>query len=263
MRSCLYAYLFETPPAIEGGKLRRYNAAPHPYVLDPRSSDARRFASGERIELGLTLFGARANNAIPYLLSALAEAGRRGVGRQRARLRLDEAYQLDLHGRPQQLVYSRGRLYPPAEPSVVGIPVPAPQEIRIELLSPLRLRREEGLVRPDNFGFADLFSSLLRRASLLSHFHGDMPLETDFKGLMEKARRVVAIKTNLRWQELTRYSTHQHASMRMGGLLGEIVLEKGDWADFWPYLWLGQWMHAGKGTTMGLGQYRLCEPASL
>ena len=32
-RNCIYSYLFETPPDPEAGKLRKYNAAPHPFVL--------------------------------------------------------------------------------------------------------------------------------------------------------------------------------------------------------------------------------------
>jgi CRISPR/Cas system endoribonuclease Cas6 (RAMP superfamily) len=26
---------------------------------------------------------------------------------------------------------------------------------------------------------------------------------------------------------------------------------------FWPYLWLGQWTHIGKGTSMGMGAYTI------
>jgi CRISPR/Cas system endoribonuclease Cas6 (RAMP superfamily) len=28
-------------------------------------------------------------------------------------------------------------------------------------------------------------------------------------------------------------------------------------APLMPWLWLGQWLHAGKNATMGLGKYRL------
>jgi CRISPR/Cas system endoribonuclease Cas6 (RAMP superfamily) len=48
----------------------------------------------------------------------------------------------------------------------------------------------------------------------------------------------------------------------MGGLLGRFRLHGPDIAPFWPYLWLGQWTHAGKGATLGLGRYRIV-PASL
>ena len=34
-RSCVYPYLFETPPDPAAGKLRKYPAAPHPYLLRP------------------------------------------------------------------------------------------------------------------------------------------------------------------------------------------------------------------------------------
>jgi CRISPR/Cas system endoribonuclease Cas6 (RAMP superfamily) len=43
----------------------------------------------------------------------------------------------------------------------------------------------------------------------------------------------------------------------MGGLLGRFSLAGEGLEPFWPYLWLGQWTHAGKGTSMGLGQYRI------
>jgi len=45
--------------------------------------------------------------------------------------------------------------------------------------------------------------------------------------------------------------------VKMGGLIGEIGLEGADLEPFWPYLWLGQWTHAGKGVVMGLGRYRI------
>ena len=41
----------------------------------------------------------------------------------------------------------------------------------------------------------------------------------------------------------------------MGGLLGNFEVQSNDIEDFWPYIWLGQWLHAGKGCTMGLGRY--------
>jgi hypothetical protein len=43
----------------------------------------------------------------------------------------------------------------------------------------------------------------------------------------------------------------------MGGLTGEITFADSDLEPFWPWLWLGQWTHAGKGAVMGLGGYRL------
>ena len=46
----------------------------------------------------------------------------------------------------------------------------------------------------------------------------------------------------------------------MGGLTGWFEVEGPGLEPFWPYLWLGQWTHAGRGCSMGLGRYVL-EPA--
>ena len=43
----------------------------------------------------------------------------------------------------------------------------------------------------------------------------------------------------------------------MGGLLGTVDLSGEGLAPFWPFLHLGQWTHAGKGTIMGLGHYQI------
>lgn len=45
--------------------------------------------------------------------------------------------------------------------------------------------------------------------------------------------------------------------MQMGGLMGSFRLDGVELDDFWPYLWLGQWTHAGKAATMGLGRYTI------
>ena len=67
----------------------------------------------------------------------------------------------------------------------------------------------------------------------------------------------------MEWREWTRYSSRQQERLQMGGLVGEAEIEGRDLEPFWPYLWLGQWTHAGKGTSMGLGRYRIVMPDKL
>ena len=45
----------------------------------------------------------------------------------------------------------------------------------------------------------------------------------------------------------------------MGGLVGSFILNLSGLETVWPYLWLGQWIHAGKAATMGLGAIRLLD----
>jgi hypothetical protein len=44
--------------------------------------------------------------------------------------------------------------------------------------------------------------------------------------------------------------------MALGGVVGDWTL-RGDLAPFLPFLHLGQWLHAGKNATFGLGKYHL------
>ena len=58
---------------------------------------------------------------------------------------------------------------------------------------------------------------------------------------------------DLRWHDCKRWSQRQQASMKLGGLVGRLVLE-GDLAPFASLLGAAEVVHVGKGATFGLGQ---------
>jgi hypothetical protein len=248
-RACVYSYVFETPPPAAALKMRKYNAAPHPFVLDAQPNP-----EPQTFRLGLTLIG-QAERQLPYLVHALRQAGRQGIGKRDNRLELQAIRQTGVDGDSQR-IWTAEQPLTPLPASVPAIP-PLPERCSIHLETPLRLRREEHQVGPNEFGFTDLFGNLLRRLSMLSYFHTDTPLETDFAGLRREARGIVLEEPKLAWRDWTRYSSRQDTTMQMGGLTGSFVLGGSALAPFWPYLWLGQWTHAGKATSMGLGRYRI------
>ena len=43
----------------------------------------------------------------------------------------------------------------------------------------------------------------------------------------------------------------------MGGVHGVFTISSHQGKQLWPMLWLGQWTHIGKLTTMGLGRYEM------
>lgn len=252
-RSCVYPYIFETPPDPEVGKLRKYTAAPHPFVLAPGPEASGVLSAGAVSTLDITLFG-HGNRYLPYVVHALDQAGRQGIGKQRGRLVLQRIEQH--HQESWQAIYAESGRLAPLPPAAPAIP-PCPERLTLVLETPLRLKVDGRLSTPERFSFGTLFSNLLRRISLLTAFHTDTPLETDFAGLTRAARAVEVTDAALRWQDWTRYSTRQDTLLQMGGLLGRIILSGAELEPFWPYLWLGQWTHAGKGTSMGLGRYRI------
>lgn len=69
-RFCVYPYIFETPPDPTVGKLRKYTAAPHPFVLLPDMASRGMISPGALLRLEVTLFG-HGNRYLPYIIHAL------------------------------------------------------------------------------------------------------------------------------------------------------------------------------------------------
>ena len=254
-RNCVYPYIFETSPDPKVGKLRKYNAAPHPYVLYPGATMRGHLEQNTEHELYITLFG-QGNRQLPYVIHALDRAAQQGLGKQRGKLQLLEVQQHTDNKWRQ--VYQPGGALQAHDPACIALP-DCPTSFTLRFSTPLRLRAANDLVTPDNFTFQALFSPLLRRISLLTAFHTDTPLVTDFAALTQAAKAIPLAQSELRWQDWTRYSSRQKSLMQLGGLLGKARLESAVLAPFWPYLWQGQWTHAGRSTSMGLGKYEITD----
>lgn len=248
--ACAYSYVFETPPPGNAEKMRKYNAAPHPFVLRlPENT-----ASNLPYQLDLILFG-HGQRFFPYLIHALQMAGNEGIGGKRQIFELLQIDELDDLG-GCRCIYKDGALQ--AQSPAISPPIPdMPARMELTFHTPLRIKHDQKNVTADNFTFGALFSTLLRRISMISYFHTDTPLDTDFAGLTTQAKQVTIAEQQLKWFDWTRYSSRQQTEMNLGGLVGNITLDTSGLEDFWPYLWLGQWTHVGKATSMGMGAYSI------
>jgi hypothetical protein len=81
------------------------------------------------------------------------------------------------------------------------------------------------------------------------------PVGTDASRLAAAAERL-ADERKLQWKDWTRFSSRQQREMTLGGVVGEWKLS-GELGELMPWFWLGQWLHVGKETTMGMGRYSL------
>lgn len=123
--SCLYPYLFETPVPPGLPLLRGQQQAPRPFVLSPpvdseserslatspagaahTTSRCRHLAAGDELSIGLLLIG-RAVESLPYVVYALSNLARRGLGADRARFDLNEVAALDEHGAARAIYTGR------------------------------------------------------------------------------------------------------------------------------------------------------------
>jgi hypothetical protein len=236
-RSCLYPTLFAAAPDPEGERLSRLERVAQPYVLMPPAAGPRQLRPGDAVELGLTLVG-RAIGQRAYVARALARAGADGLGPDRLPLGLEASE---------------------AAPALPALP--GGGRLRLELVTPLRLKRDGRLVTPEALTPADVLMALLRRVSMLRAFHDGAPLALDFKALKAEATAARWARRAVGWQETTRFSTRQGQRLRMGGLVGTLELVTAEVPRFHELLALAPWIGIGKGASMGLGQVRLGEAA--
>jgi len=253
LHSCAYSYLFETPPPPGSEKMRLYEAAPHPFILELNRYNVSNEKTPTEI-LGFNLFGT-SYRYLPYVIHALNKAGQEGLGKYHQRYTLAEVWQYQENAQPILVYDGNGKLLHAVKPEIIAIP-PCPKTVTVHLDTPLRIKQEGKNCNAERFSFAAFFGNLQRRISLLTYFHTDTPLETDFKYLAAQAKTVELHEPRLSWQDWTRYSSRQQTQMQMGGLVGQFTITD-NLELFWPYLWLGQWTHAGKSASMGLGAYRL------
>ncbi|MGF1643455.1 MAG: CRISPR system precrRNA processing endoribonuclease RAMP protein Cas6 [Thiotrichales bacterium] len=253
---CTYSYLFETPVPPHAPKMRLYEKAPHPFVLRPGPERNRTLEPGEHLSLDVMLIGRGHDHVAPLILS-LEDAAKQGVGGARRRLRLDQVTQVDPLTRGATVIYQPDRHITPRPAQRLAPPPPPNGTVRLHLLTPTRLIGDGQLVNPERLRFKYLFGTLLRRISMLTSFHTDKPLDVDFRALTDHARDLPLDRAEVTWHDWTRYSSRQQTTLEMGGLLGTLEIDGTHIAPFWPYLWLGQFTHVGKGAVMGLGRYEI------
>ena len=291
---CPYQYVFETPPPSDTEMLRKYPAAPHPFVIEPPLDGRRAYTAGDRLEFGITLIG-RGIDYLPYFIVSFEELGRTGLGHARGKFRVAEVFGETQNGGPERWsqIYAGDqkrlrddfRIRSGAE--ITGLsqwkiedsrskskesesageiagddlssasPILNSQfQISIHFLTPTRLKFENALT--SDLEFHILIRNLLRRLSALSYFHCGRRLDLDFRGLVHRAQQVETFSRGLQWMDWQRYSARQQTTLLMGGLVGTATF-RGLLTEFLPLLHLGELIHVGKGTVFGLGLYDLKE----
>jgi hypothetical protein len=255
--NCVYFQVFESRASDNRKGGPRH--LPHPFVLSV-TERRRRIAAGDRLALEINLFGT-ANDRLPFIIQAMIQAGQLGIGSPRGRFIIATVSQEQLLGENDwRPIYDSTQGVLQALPLTVAQVPPPPEAIDIELLTPLRSKRKGHLLGPREFQAGDLLRQLWRRVHELAAAYDSTPEKLSLSAPRSRADCFDAdSRVQLRWSDWTRYSSRQHTRMQMGGVVGKLQLRgaRDDLAQWWPLLWVGQWLHLGKATSMGLGHYRL------
>ncbi|MFM9971989.1 MAG: CRISPR system precrRNA processing endoribonuclease RAMP protein Cas6 [Burkholderiales bacterium] len=252
-RTCAYPAIFETPAPAQHA-LQKFSHVPNPYVIEPPPFGTRDIAAGAPLSFNVVLIG-RALGQLPLIVYALQRALSDGLGKQRAKAHLETVQWEDGEALVPVWDVERGRVLE-HQP---GLAVPAIEDcaaVTLHIHTPLRLQHQGKPLGANQLSPRALITTLLRRASLLFELHADLPgALADPHELATRAEQLHD-KRDLRWLDWTRYSSHQHQEMTLGGVVGTWQLQ-GDLGTLLRWLWLGQWLHVGKSAVMGMGGYRL------
>ncbi len=246
--ACPWQLVFNTPRPPDSTIMRRYETVPHPYVIEPPENDAVVVALDEELTFGLGLVG-RAARYLPYFLLSFEEMASRGMGAGRARFRVVAVTSQD------RLIYDpvSATVQPPVPQRLDFSPVDSACRVRISFITPTRITYQGQMARC--LPFHVLFRSLVRRIGLLAYFH-DEPLTIDYRGLIEQSRAVAVSEQQLAPVRWRRFSGRQGRVLEVDGFTGTAVYE-GELGPLLPFLRAGELLHVGKGTSFGMGKYRL------
>ncbi len=259
--ACAYGYVFETAPPKNSEVLRNFSEVPRPFVIIPPDDRRNRVNAGERLTFGLTLIG-QGIKQLPYFIVVFRELGQIGLGHNRGKYRLLNVTAIAPYNNTKMPIYNAGddTLHsadlaldgPAITTRAAGL---APDRLTLTFLTPTRLKHKGKWVWAGP-PFEILVKALLGRTSSLSYFHCGQRLEVDFRGLIDRAAAIQIVDSDTRWQDWSRISGRQKQHIKLGGLMGRVTY-KGDLQPYLPLLALGEFIHIGKGTVFGNGQYKI------
>ncbi len=256
---CPYGYVFETSPPEDAREFAKNQEVPRPYVFELPDGTKMEYAPGERMRFGFTVAG-RAADYMPYFIYAFSKMGDEGVGRRRARYKLERVVAKNpLVGTREEIfdgeVVKNRKLPTVWENAVSAARKLEKERVRLEFLTPTFVKFG-GSVSPEAPSFAALVQALLIRIPMLSAVHCGETWHEDFKSLVARAGEVETVSDETTWVSFRRYSSFRNRSEPLEGVVGRVEYA-GPVQEFLPLLEMGQLTHVGKRAVFGLGRYRM------
>ncbi len=255
----------------------RSPARPYTIEISPvEHALPRRYEPGERFTFGITLFG-HAINLLPYLILAVPEMGRMGVGRRLAENR-GRRGTFTLHKveawhpftgdtqtvlAPESMLVHTPKLYV-SEADVTRrsetllASLNGRSRLRVRFLTPTRLVHNKRLVKVPHF--RPLFGRSLDRIEALATLYGEtssrvpgMDPVDDVRGWLRMAEDVRLVDYHVQWVDIKSGSRRTGRVTPVGGFVGWAEYEAADWTPFLPVLLWAQVVHVGKDVVKGNG----------
>jgi hypothetical protein len=255
---CLYVQVFEASQYRQPSIGARIASPPQPFVIEPPLTNETHFEVGSPFNFSLLLFG-DVNNRLPYFIYAFDQMGKIGIGKRVNGFR--GMFSLRAVVADGKTIYSDKNetlktVDSQKELFLSDLNAQSDDRNRLKLIleTPLRLKFQNRLKA--DLPFHVLVRAMLRRVSSLFNCYGDGEPDLDYSGLVNRAKRVRIIESNLSWYDWRRFSHRQDSAMLMGGMVGSVAYE-GYIEEYVPLIEICQKIHLGKQTSFGLGKIRI------
>ncbi|HLG74487.1 MAG TPA: CRISPR system precrRNA processing endoribonuclease RAMP protein Cas6 [Chloroflexota bacterium] len=242
---------------------------PRPLVVEPPLDPRTEYRSGDCLEFGLTVFGS-AGRLLPYLVLAVGDAGKAGLGRryQRDGLWTDGRFEVERIELASPFCEESEVLYPAGEGQAIfrsprkavtdadvqAALEPTADTVTLDFVTPTRLiSRGERL---PTFELAPFLQRLRERLEALESRYGQARVTEPLFDAAAIAAELRVTTDSTRWCDVRSFSHRQKQAMPVGGFVGSVTLS-GNLAPVLPFLAWGQLTHVGKNATKGNGAYRL------
>ena len=246
---CEYCILFRGTaplnPAITG------NNIPVPHIIKVTHSSFHTVTKNSQFTVRILLI-AEASKYLATLIRAMYIVGQNGFGEQRKKSQLLKVVQKLDH--QNKTVFDKDTPLQEGVPCKVELPE-APDNILLKFTSPYKPTGKsvnQSYLEVDRF-----IMSVIRRISQYHYFITGKRIQDDFVRLKHLSETIAISSNNLKWQRNTHNPKSKQKKNYKHGWVGHINLDLRQHEALWEYLYLGQWLHAGKNASMGFGQYKI------
>jgi hypothetical protein len=233
---------------------------PRPLVFSTEFQNEHTIQAGAHLEFGLRVLG-RAKQHLPYVIAAISQMGRSGIGNTRGRFELLEVQSVQPYTLESRVIVTADNPVVQLEPIVIGamdFPSIPKNQITLNLETFMHLKTAGQVV--EQLQFPILIRALQRRLSNLEQIYGTgSSVGANFSELPQLARSVEIYDQNTEFVSQRR-SGHGRQAVIMNGLIGSVTYT-GDLESFTTLLRYGELIGVGKWAHFGAGRYRIEEEA--
>lgn len=247
-----YAAVFEPPRLAQKNDLGRLSDRFVPYVLRVPYTMARTYTEGEIFSFEMVLMG-EALQHLQTVILAWQQLFLRGLSaHKKGKAKLMRV--VCCNKQPHSVVYSAEHPLVQSHQARLQAPVfEQVENLQLTFFSPLRLQYKGKVLSAKEITVDLLLRNIIRRVSICAHAQQQSISIEKIRHLNELADTVTA-QPFLFQQNWQRYSNRQNKRMDLNGVMGGLHIPSLP-RELLPIVWLGQFLHVGKNTSLGFGNY--------